>query len=138
MESSLSDIIIGEKRSVQSSHKKESKSRIKSDALDREGIQKKLQIYIDPLDPDQHPDEIVNIVSGRVAPSSVNINAIEIGRLQMQESEAGWPTGFYNTISKRVVKTMTVTKKHVQIREVKVFDTSLIYSRVIGVQASSR
>ena len=32
---------------------------------------------------------------------------------------------------------MAVTKKHVKTAEVKVFDNTLIYSRVMGLQASS-
>ena len=61
----------------------------------------------------KHPDAIVNIVSGRVGPSTVNVhNSIAIGKTQMEDFEAKWPKGFYDTITKKVV-TMAVTKKHV-------------------------
>ncbi len=91
-----------------------------------------------PLGPERHPDLVVNIVSGRVGPESVNVhNAIEIGTLQLQEFESSLPAGFNNAINKRV-ETMAVTKKHVKVGEKKLYDTTLIYSRVIGLQASSR
>jgi hypothetical protein len=80
----------------------------------------------------------VNIVTGRIGTSSVNAHkAIAIGISQMQTFESTWPTGFYDTIPRKIT-TMTVTKKHVSVGEVKVFDIGLIYSRVIGLQASSR
>ena len=52
-----------------SSHKEENPARIRSDQKDRNSIRNKLEISIDPLDPTDHPDEIVNIVTGRIAPS---------------------------------------------------------------------
>ena len=55
----------------------------------------------------------------------------------MQEFEKGWPEGFRSTISKNV-KTVSDSKKHVKVGSQKVYDTSVIYSRVIGIQASSR
>ena len=33
---------------------------------------------------------------------------------------------------------MTESKKHVKVGDLKVFDTNLIYNRVVGLQASSR
>ena len=55
----------------------------------------------------------------------------------MQEFEKGWPEGFRSTISKKV-KTVSDSKKHIKVGSQKVYDTSVIYSRVIGIQASSR
>ena len=82
---------------------------------------------------EEHPIDIVNIVSGRLGPSSVNVhNTIEIGRVHMQEFESMRPAGFYDTIPKKVT-TMTVGCGVVWVGEVKVFDTGLIYSRVIGL-----
>ena len=83
-------------------------------------------------------DDMMNIVNGRLGPSSINVHkAIEIGRVTLQEFERTWPAGFYDTIPKKVTN-MTVTKQYVRVGEVKVIDTGLIYSRVIGLQASSR
>ena len=54
----------------------------------------------------------------------------------MQEFEKGWPEGFWSTISKKV-KTVPDSKKHIKVGSQKVYDTSVIYSRVISIQASS-
>ena len=49
-------------------YKEEIPARIKSDAQDRRNILHKLQSCIDLMDPTNHPDELVNIVTRRVAP----------------------------------------------------------------------
>ena len=46
-------------------------------------------------------------------------------------------SGFLWTLSKKVI-TMDVTRKHVKIGAAKMFNTTLLVSRVIGLQASSR
>ena len=56
------------------------------------------------MDPTDHPDEIVNIVAGRIAPSSVNVDkSVEIGKKQMVSFEEGWPRGFKIPIPKQIV-----------------------------------
>ena len=43
--------------------------------------------------------QIVNIVSGRVAPAIVNVdNAFDIGTKQMELTEKTWSVGFYGPI----------------------------------------
>ena len=44
-----------------------SNTRISNDAHGREGLRKKLVMCIDSLDRGKHPNDIVNIVSGRLA-----------------------------------------------------------------------
>ena len=79
---------------------------------------------INPLAPEQHPDTTINVVTRRIAPASVNVDkAIEIGTRELEQFERELPQGF---------------KKSIIVGETKVYDTSLIYSRVIGLQASSR
>ena len=93
---------------------------------------------IHPLDPQQHPENIINIVNGMIGPSSVNVDeAIDIGTRKMKEFEESLPDGFYETISMKV-ETMAITKKSFRVGDSKVYNTELIYSRVIGLQASSR
>ena len=76
----------------------------------------------------------MNIVSDQVADDRVNVqDAVAIGTNQMQDLEKGWP-GFQSTIS----KTVSDRGKHIKVGSQKVYDTSLIYSRVIGIQAGSR
>ena len=87
----------------QDKHKEESKSRIDSDMLDRDSIRRKLQEYIDPMSPDHHPPELVNIVLGKVAKETVNVHrAVEIGSNQMKEFEHGWPKSFHEKLSHKV------------------------------------
>ena len=63
-------------------------------------------------------------IGGRVAPAIVNVDN-DIGTKQMDPSQ------------KKVI-TMDVTRKHVNIGAAKIFNTTLLLSRVIGLQASSR
>ena len=87
---------------------------------------------IDSLKPENHPqDHLINIVTGRIAPTTVNADSpVSIGEQLMKQYEAGWPESFHKPISKPVV-TMSVSKKRVNIDSVAVFDTSLIYSQVL-------
>ena len=127
--------------STRNRHKEEMKSRMLSDANDREKPRNKLEESINPLDSAQHPEEgILNIVSGRISPDEVNVDrALEIGETTMKTFELSWPTGFNAPISKEV-KTMQLMKKHVGVGAIKVYDTktNVIYSRIIGLQASGR
>ena len=50
----------------------------------------------------------------------------------MKVFESRLPQGLYETITKRVV-TMDHARKHAKVGAVKVFDTNMIYSRVIGL-----
>jgi len=117
-------------------HKEEMPARKKSDAVDRENIRAKLETCIDPLDTDDHPSGIVNIISGRIGPDKVNVDeAVAVGRNQMLEYESTWPEGFHSTLSKKVM-TMNVNKKQVQLGDASIFDTEVIFSRVMGLMAS--
>ena len=45
---------------------------------------------IDPLNSEDHPKGIVNTVTGRIAPDSVNVDkSVSLGNEQMQQFEAG-------------------------------------------------
>ena len=84
-------------------HKEERPAQIKSDAQDRRDILRKLQSCIYPMDPTNHPDELVNIVTGRVAPGTVNAGLpVQIGTAQLREFEESLPDGFNSTISKKL------------------------------------
>lgn len=118
-------------------HKEEAVARIASDAEDRGKIRSKLETCIDPLSPTEHTDGILNIVTGRIGPDSVNADdAVKIGRAQMKEYEDSWPEGFNSTISNKVI-TMSADKRSVKCGSDTVYDTQLIYARVMGL-ASSR
>ena len=96
-------------------HKEKGKNRIVCDGKDRRGIHEKLDICIDPLDPEQHPEGLVKVVTGIVASSEVNVNnALAIGMKQKNDFEGNWPESFHKTISKKV-RTMAMEKKDITI-----------------------
>ncbi len=129
----VADMTDGYKQSEVMTHKEEKPSRIRSDSQDRQNIQDKLKTCIDPLD---HPNGLVNIVTGRVVPDIVNAGkSVEIGRAQMNAYEQSWPSGFNDTLSKKVV-TMSVTRKALKVGTTPVIDTNIIYCRVLILQQS--
>ena len=115
-------------------HKEEMPSRKQTDAADRQHIREKLGISIDPLQPNGHPKGLINIVTGKVAPESVNVDrSVQIGTQQMREYEASWPDGFHKPLAKQVI-TISASRKHIKVGHVPVYDTTLIYSRVLALQ----
>ena len=120
------------------SHKEELSHRIQADKVDPEHIRQKMDSVINPLEPGQHHSSsaLLNIVTGQVAPAEVNVDrAVSIGQTQQEEFETSWPKGFRASISKKVI-TMAAMKKHIKVGSTSVYDTNLIYSRVIGLQGS--
>ena len=54
-------------------HKEEVEGRIKKDQADRQCLRDTLEVCIDPLEYDSHPDgALMNIVTGQIAHSDVN------------------------------------------------------------------
>ena len=89
------------------------------------------------MSPNDYPPEMVNIILGKVAQKTVNVDrAVELGSNQMKKFEQGWPKSFNEKISHKV-KTQLDSRKYIKVGDTKVYDTELIFSRVIG-QASSR
>ena len=89
---------------VQLYHKEEAKAKIQADAKDRAGLRRKLDSCIDLMDSKEYPEgSIVNIVSGKLAPASVNVeHAVMIGETMLEDYEKTWPEEFNSTISKKV------------------------------------
>ena len=138
LEQDLSSFLYPDNDTELTGHKEESKGTISGDKADRESIRRKLQERIDPMNPDGHPPEVVNIAIGKVAQGNVNVDkAVEIGSKQMKEFENGWPKNSNDKLS-RVVKTQVESGKYIKVGDTKVFNTELIYTRVIGIQASSQ
>ena len=97
-----------------------------------------MELCIDPLNPSSHPFNIVSIVSGKIADDAVNAqDAVSIGTEALEEQERQWPEGFRNTISRKV-NTIADGKKFVSVETEKMYDTTVIYNRVIALQASSK
>lgn len=117
-------------------HKEESKARIDSDSSDRQKIKDKLQTLIDPLNPDEHPDRLLNVATGSIAPNNVNVDdAVRKGIEQMVTFEQTWSNDFYQSLSNNVV-TMAIGKRSVKCETGIIYDTELIYSRVMGLATS--
>ena len=86
------------------------------------------------LQPDEHPAELINIITGSVCPDVVNVyDATRIGTVQMKEYESGWPDNFHKPLKKLIV---SVTRKHIKVGDEAVYDTNLIYTQVLGLQKS--
>ena len=110
------------------------KSRIKADSRDRKVLRDKLETCIEPLQNDQYPTSLVNIVTGKVVVHpSVNVDdSVKLGKEQMEEFEKAWPAGFHDRINKRVV-TMSISHKHVKAADRRVYDIEMIYARAMGL-----
>ena len=107
----------GRQSKVTATHKEESMSRIKSDAVDREKLRVTLCSFIDPLDPSSHPEGVVNIANGLVSTNNVNVDkTLELGQQQMDEFETGWPSSFHKTLKKNVI-TIPDAKKSSKLQE---------------------
>ena len=74
-------------------HKEGMKSRIAADAGDRLLIRQKLSSCIDYLKSVSVTECLINIVSERVEPATVNgDDTIQLGKFKMTEFEQGWPS----------------------------------------------
>ena len=132
----VADMTDGYKQFEVMTHEEEKLSRIRSNSQDRQNIQDKLKACIDPLDQADHPNGLVNIVTGRVVSDIVNARmSVEIGRPQMNAYQQSWPSGFNDTLSKEVV-TMSVTRKALKVGTTSVIDANIIYYRVLIFQQS--
>ena len=117
-------------------HKEEMPSRIKADEVDRENIKRMLKSCFHPLDTSNHPETLFNIQSGNIAHEKVNaFDAFSIGKQQMNEKS--WPKGFYSTIQKRV-QTMIPNKNSVRVGDIEVYNTEIIYARVMCLLSTNR
>lgn len=69
--------------------KKEGPSRMQSDSIDSEKIRNKLLTWINPLNPESHPHDLINIM-GCIAPDSVNVHkSLILGIELMKDYEQG-------------------------------------------------
>ena len=116
-------------------HKEETKDRVKSDEEDRVGLRDTLKKCINPLVTDVNG--LVNTYTGITVQNSNIYESVKLGEEQRQQSEAKWPDGFSNVIKKEV-RTMKSGKKCSKSGEIEVFNTELIYSRVMCLLSIGR
>ena len=122
----------------QSYHKEESKGRIRTDDADRNALLEKVNMSIDPLDPDQHPQrDLVNIVTGKVVSNpKVNVDqCIAIATSEMNSFEAGWPASFHGPIPKKV-QTMAMKDKNHKHDQM-MANTETLYARAMALHGRS-
>ena len=117
-------------------HKEEAKGRRRSYEDDRAGIRKALEKCINAFQRDLKG--LVNIYSRYVANKEVNVhNSIKIGQEQQSKFQASWPVRFRSPIKNEIV-TMKSSKKFVKAGEVEIFNTEVIYSRVMCLLSIGR
>ena len=117
-------------------HKEEYNARKQTHAVDRAKIRDTLTTLISPLDTSSHPSCLVNIATGLLAPSNIKVDSsVTICTQQMEEYESGWPQNFRRVLNKRII-TMVVSKKSIKINDTPIYNTDLVYTRVIGLQQS--
>jgi hypothetical protein len=81
--------------------------------------------------PEEHPVQLVNIVTGRINPETVSVDdALAIGTLQRQEFESSWPEGFHKPIANRV-KTMVGNQRRHTTDKKGHIDCELVFSRLM-------
>ena len=116
-------------------HKEESPSRIKTDNDDWNAIRDKLETWVDPLDVLQGQN-LINIVTGKISNKNVNVgNAVQIGEAQLQEFESACPTGFYQTIKRKVLTRKEGRKKR-SVDPMEQSDSGLIFARVTALMST--
>ena len=76
-------------------------------------------------------------MKGRIATDpTMNVReAVATGTEMTKHYESTWPGGFHDTLAKKV-RALVITKKHIQVGSAKVYETNLIYSRIIGLKAT--
>ena len=96
---------------------------------------RKLVTCIGPLNDVSHPPgNLINLVNRRISPASVNVDdSVKLGEKLMKTYEKGWPPSFNKPLKNPTV-TMSASRTNVIMGDVGVFDTSLIFSRVLCLQ----
>ena len=102
LESDLDDMTDEDTQSkVVTTHKEEAKVG-SLNTRDRDGIRPKLDIFINPLYSAVHPSGLVNVVSGQIGSTEVNVhNAVTIGTEQMKVFVFGYRRDFIMKPSRR-------------------------------------
>ena len=81
----------------------QSTARMVSDKKDREALKIKLAVCIHPLNPEVHPEQLVNVANGTIGASEINVDqAVRIGHSQMLDFEKALPTGFWTCIERKI------------------------------------
>ena len=102
-------------------NKEEGNAKIMNNEVDRRKLRDFLSSCMHPLD----------TISHNPAEKKINVNkSVEIGRKQLKQFQQNFPEGFRSTISKSVI-TMKEGKKSNKKKDVEVYNTEIIFSRVM-------
>ncbi len=109
---------------------------MQSDAADHNKLCEKLRQCIHHFNPIGHPPALFNIVYGKLADVSVNVqNALQIGQQNMHTYGEKLSEGFYSAISSPIIY-MSNRRKHMQVGSVMTYDTDFIFNCTLGLLAS--
>ena len=90
---------------------------------------------MDPLDVSQGQN-LINIVTRKISNQNVNVeDAVQIGEAQLHEFESACPTGFYQTIKRKVI-TMKEGKKQRGSDPMEQCDLGLTFARVTALMST--
>ena len=118
-------------------HMEEMPARKQSDSVDIEKLRKRLANCIDPLQPENHHNGHVNIVTGMLSPDVVYVDtSVSAGVKHMKQYEAQWPESFNKPLSKEVV-IMALSRRQIKVGQEPVYDTRLIYSSPLRFSEST-
>ena len=127
LKNDLYAMISKDKDTVVLKHKEEGPTRIESDAVDRLNIRRKLETCTNPLDPNSHPDKLMNVVNDRLHSTEANVdNAVALGKDAMTKFNEGWPQSFHQPLSSPV---HLMSKRYGKAHKPE-FNQSLIYAIV--------
>ena len=91
---------------------------------------------IDPLQNNELPSSIVNIVTGKVVVNpSVNVDSVRLRKEQIKGFENSWPEGFHDRISKQII-TMSIYHKHIRVADTIVYDIKMIHGTDVGLHCN--
>ncbi|XP_046577679.1 uncharacterized protein LOC124285478 [Haliotis rubra] len=111
----ISDMTTKDKSTSQI-HKEEMKGRISAGSKDHKNIRQKLQESSDPLDVSQLPtDKLLQVVSGRFADSSVNVDkGLAVGQEEMEKFELTCQLCMESTssVNKKCIDIKATAEKH--------------------------
>ena len=131
----------GEAEYVQTKHKEEGQSRIRTDGEDRIILRQKVAVCIHPMRPEEHKvkKSLINIDSGEIVLNEdVNVDeAPSIGQVQMDAFVNAWPEGFYVPIKRQVIR-MNADRKSIDVDGLKVTDTGIFWARALAFKDSGR
>ena len=88
-------------------------------------------MFIEPLNSDNNPEGSVNIMTGRMAPYTVDVAIyVTATNESMKQFETSRPESLYEPLSNKVV-TMAVSYKYIKLESANCSDTNLVYLRAM-------